>query len=366
MKEDVSLKSAMSLSIVDIVKQYGSFRALDSVSVDVAPGEFLTLLGPSGSGKTTLLMAIAGFVRPDSGHIHLTGQEITRLAPYRRGIGVMFQNYALFPHKTVAENIAYPLWLRRVPKDERNKRVKESLELVQLAEYGDRTIDALSGGQRQRVALARATVFKPRILLMDEPLSALDKRLREEMQVELRNLHRKLEMTTICVTHDQREALTMSDQIAIMEKGRIVQKGAPRDVYERPVNAFVANFIGESCLLPVDIQNGKTTFRQHPILLNDPPKLEGRHNLLVRPEKLRLLGQETPDDVNIFKGKVDDLVYEGESVVFQINIEDGHSLRIRMLLNEHAAQGFTIPEMGSTVQLGLHKKNSVLVPGNAG
>ena len=211
--------SALPIAIRNLTKRYGKVYALNAVDLDVHSGEFLTLLGPSGSGKTTLLMAIAGFNRPDSGSIKFGTDEVILTPPHKRDVGMVFQSYALFPHMNVADNIGFPLKLRGVGAAERDKRVEEALETVQLGGYGARNIDQLSGGQRQRVALARAFVFGPRILLMDEPLSALDKKLRERMQIELKHLHRKLGVTTVYVTHDQREALTMSDRIAVINDG---------------------------------------------------------------------------------------------------------------------------------------------------
>uniref|UniRef100_UPI002FCA56A5 ABC transporter ATP-binding protein n=1 Tax=Bosea sp. (in: a-proteobacteria) TaxID=1871050 RepID=UPI002FCA56A5 len=209
--------TALPIAIRRLSKAYGVVPVLDEIDLDVRPGEFLTLLGPSGSGKTTLLMAIAGFLRPDKGSIRFGEREVVRLAPHKREIGMVFQNYALFPHMDVARNVGFPLRLRRVAAAEIARRVEAALEMVQLGGFGGRRIDQLSGGQRQRVALARAIVFEPRIILMDEPLSALDKQLRERMQIELRQLHERLGTTTVYVTHDQREALTMSDRVAILD-----------------------------------------------------------------------------------------------------------------------------------------------------
>ncbi|WP_133123693.1 ABC transporter ATP-binding protein, partial [Methylobacterium frigidaeris] len=214
---------SIGVSIRNATRRYGAFTALDDVSLDVAPGEFLSLLGPSGSGKTTLLGILGGFTVPSSGSVHFGEADVTFVPPHKRGIGVVFQNYALFPHLSVAENVAFPLRARREPKGTWGRRVAEALAMVELAGYEDRAISQLSGGQRQRVALARAIVFRPRLILMDEPLSALDKQLRESMQIELRRLHRQLEATIIYVTHDQREALTMSDRIAILRGGRLAQ-----------------------------------------------------------------------------------------------------------------------------------------------
>ena len=220
--------AALPITVRQVTKTYGTVHALDHVDLDVRSGEFLTLLGPSGSGKTTLLMVLAGFTRPDHGSLKFGEREVIRLAPHKRDVGMVFQNYALFPHMSVAGNIAFPLKLRGVPRAEIGQRIERALDTVKLGGYGDRRIDQLSGGQRQRVALARAIVFEPRILLMDEPLSALDKQLREHMQIELRQLHDRLGMTTVYVTHDQREALTMSDRIAVINHGRIMQLDAPR------------------------------------------------------------------------------------------------------------------------------------------
>ncbi|MFC3058982.1 ABC transporter ATP-binding protein [Paenirhodobacter populi] len=244
--------TSLPISINRIRKVYGNYIALDDVSLEIRAGEFLTLLGPSGSGKTTLLMALAGFTRPDDGNLRIGERDVTRLAPNRRDIGIVFQNYALFPHMSVLANVEYPLRLRKIRKAEAHERAQAALSRVKLDGYGDRDIAALSGGQRQRVALARAIVFEPRVMLMDEPLSALDKNLREHMQFEIRKLHDDLGITTIYVTHDQREALTMSDRIAVMNAGRIQQIDTPDEIYHRPRTQFVAEFMGEANILPGD------------------------------------------------------------------------------------------------------------------
>src|SRR5580698_4772396 len=231
-------------------KRYDNVGAVRGVSLDIRSGEFLTLLGPSGSGKTTTLMMIAGFEVPSAGDIAIDGRSVVALPPHKRNIGMVFQNYALFPHLTVAENIGFPLKQRGVDRATRARKVAESLELVRLPGYQARTPRQLSGGQQQRVALARAIVFRPRLLLMDEPLGALDKQLRESLQLEMRRLHADLGITFIYVTHDQEEALTMSDRIAVMNEGRIAQVGTPEDLYDRPCDQFVASFIGESNFLP--------------------------------------------------------------------------------------------------------------------
>ncbi|MFT4039252.1 MAG: ABC transporter ATP-binding protein [Thermomicrobiales bacterium] len=242
-----------ALRLRGLRKQFGGVVAVDGVDLDVAPGEFLTLLGPSGSGKTTILKMIAGFEAPTGGAIELAGRDVSALSPAERGIGVVFQQYALFPHMTVGENIAYPLKLRKTPAAERAARVDEMLALVELAGYGARLPRELSGGQQQRVAVARALAFKPALLLMDEPLGALDRALRVGMQEEIRRIHRDSGATILYVTHDQEEALTMSDRVAIMREGRLRQVGPPRQLYERPADQFVATFFGECTLIPAEL-----------------------------------------------------------------------------------------------------------------
>lgn len=237
--------SSLPIAIAGVTKTYGAVTALSDVELSFKSGEFITLLGPSGSGKTTLLMVLAGFIRPDCGSVKFGDEEVILKAPHLRGVGMMFQNYALFPHMSVEANIAYPLKVRGENRDSIKAKVAEVLELVQLGDYGRRRISELSGGQRQRIALARAIVFKPKILLMDEPLSALDKNLRELMQLELRSMHDRLGMTTVLVTHDQREALTMSDRIAVLRDGKVVQVDTSEDLYAAPNSKFVAAFMGE-------------------------------------------------------------------------------------------------------------------------
>ena len=238
--------STGSLELRRVCKRYGEVAAVTDISLSVRPGEFLTLLGPSGSGKTTTLVMIAGLARPTSGAILLDGLPLDPLPPYRRELGVVFQNYALFPHMTVAKNVAFPLEMRRVPRTEVTERVAKVLTQVDLPDYGARFPRQLSGGQQQRVALARAMVFRPRILLMDEPLGALDRRTREQMQIEIMHLHRELKMTIVYVTHDQEEALMMSTRIAVFNQGKLEQIGEPTELYERPATRFVASFLGDS------------------------------------------------------------------------------------------------------------------------
>ncbi|MGH7082924.1 MAG: ABC transporter ATP-binding protein, partial [Acetobacteraceae bacterium] len=268
----------------DVDKSYdGRVLAVRNLNLSIARGEFLTLLGPSGSGKTTTLNMLAGFERPIRGSISLDGQPVDRLPPYERNIGMVFQNYALFPHMSVSENVAFPLDVRRVPKAERQARVYRALEMVRLAEYSARRPDQLSGGQQQRVALARALVFEPELVLMDEPLGALDRKLREHMQIELKQLHAMLGVTIVYVTHDQGEALTMSDRVAVFNHGSLVQLGAPDELYNAPNDVFVASFIGENNLI-AGVSEGTNGSRCR-------VRLEGGLPIVARPKNLDGVGR---------------------------------------------------------------------------
>jgi putative spermidine/putrescine transport system ATP-binding protein len=352
--------ASLPISIRGISKRYGGFTALDSVDLEIESGEFVTLLGPSGSGKTTLLMVLAGFIRPDSGTIAFGDRDVSLIPPHQRDVGMVFQNYALFPHMSVAGNIAYPLKLRGKSKDEIARRVKEALELVQLGDLGERRIDQLSGGQRQRVALARAIVFEPRILLMDEPLSALDKKLREQMQIEVRHLHQRLGMTTVYVTHDQREALTMSDRIAVIDRGRFRQIGKPRDIYERPESRFIAEFIGESQFLAIELHSGKAWHDGRPLLVECIPDNSPRSSfLVVRPEKLVVLGPGDHSSMNIFEGIVQEVVYQGETSIVYVTLSGGGELAFR---RPARSDDSTVAELGAPIRLGLSPADAVIVP----
>ena len=234
------------VSIAGLSKSFGEVKAVDNVSLEILDGEFLTLLGPSGSGKTTVLRMIAGFEKPDAGSIKLDGVEVGELPPYERAVNTVFQDYALFPHFTVRENIEYGLRIKKIPANQRHIASEQALAQVRLIGYGDRKPSQLSGGQRQRVALARALINKPKVLLLDEPLGALDLKLREQMQLELKEIQREVDITFIFVTHDQEEALTMSDKIAVFNEGKIVQVGSPREIYEKPANVFVSEFVGQT------------------------------------------------------------------------------------------------------------------------
>jgi len=357
-------RASVPIAVRNLSKTYGDVVALDGVGLDVAPGEFLTLLGPSGSGKTTLLMVLAGFIRPDRGSVRFGDDEVIRRPPHQRDVGMVFQNYALFPHMDVAANIAYPLKLRRVPTDERARRVEAALELVQLKGYGQRSIDALSGGQRQRVALARAIVFEPRVVLMDEPLSALDKQLRERMQIELRQLHERLGTTTVYVTHDQREALTMSDRIAVINGGRIVQLGHPREIYDRPATRFVAEFIGESSFLPVSRSDANLVCLDVPLRLANKPEPHANMVVMLRPERVRILvpdangASDAGEGLNVFDATVEQIVYQGESVLVQAVLSDGSRVGARAGAGDDSHAGL---RPGARVRLGLRAEDTVLV-----
>jgi putative spermidine/putrescine transport system ATP-binding protein len=291
-------ESARTLTLESVFKQYGPSLAVNDVSLTVEPGRFLTLLGPSGSGKTTLLMMIAGFVAPSGGEIRLGAVPIGHLPPERRNFGMVFQGYALFPHLTVAENVAFPLKVRRRPKAEIAEAVRLALDSVQLSALAGRMPRQLSGGQQQRAALARALVFKPHLLLLDEPLSALDKNLRADMQAELKHLHERIGLTFIYVTHDQQEALSMSDEIAILRDGRLVQQDAPRALYERPATRFVAGFLGRSNFLEgvvVSADEGGFVYRGGGHVLRhdgDAGAVGAAVLMTLRPEKIRVLGQD--------------------------------------------------------------------------
>lgn len=352
---------ASSIQIRGLSKYYGSSAALDDVSLDILPGQFVTLLGPSGSGKTTLLMSLAGFSKPDGGSIRIDSQEILGLEPNKRDIGVVFQNYALFPHLTVAGNVEYPLKLRRVAKAARREQVQRALDAVQMGGFGERRINELSGGQRQRVAVARAIVFEPKIILMDEPLSALDKKLREEMQIELKHLHQRLGGTIVYVTHDQKEALTLADRVVVMNKGRIVQEGGPREIYDSPNSRFVADFIGNSNFLPLygahkapvevcateAFRGEHLDSKRHPLLVLRPEKLE------IVPEGAREPGFFYTDAV------VEDVLFQGDLLIVFARLPGGDVIRVQRGTRRAALA--VIPEPREKVRLAVHEDDAVIV-----
>ncbi|MGI9408312.1 MAG: ABC transporter ATP-binding protein [Hyphomicrobiaceae bacterium] len=362
--ESLGQASALPIHIQGLTKQYDDLYALDSVNLDIRSGEFLTLLGPSGSGKTTLLMAIAGFNRPDAGSIRFGDREVILTPPHKRDVGMVFQSYALFPHMSVADNVAFPLKLRGVGAEERAVRVAEALETVQLSGLGERGIDQLSGGQRQRVALARAFVFGPRILLMDEPLSALDKKLRERMQIELKHLHRQLGVTTVYVTHDQREALTMSDRIAVINHGRLAQVDTPEVIYNHPANAFVADFIGESTMLPLTRDDrGRLVFKDCRITNDAVEDNADGWSLVIRPERLQVLNGEgvDPDQTVVFRSTVVESVFQGETAFALVALDDHTELSVRFGTGSQVTTNLLKP--GDKVSIGLNREDVIVVPG---
>jgi putative spermidine/putrescine transport system ATP-binding protein len=305
--------STIAVSLRGLSKRYGQVTAVDGIDLDIREGELLTLLGPSGSGKTTTLRMVAGFELPSEGTIHLGGVDVTTRPPFERDVNTVFQDYALFPHMSVAENVGYGLRVRKVPRAERRERVVAALAQVRLDDFGDRRPSQLSGGQRQRVALARALVNRPRVLLLDEPLGALDRQLRQEMQVELKAIQAAVGITFVVVTHDQEEALTMSDRIAVLRDGRIEQVGAPAEVYERPANPFVAGFVGTSNVLA-----GRAAAE----LVGEPG------TFTVRPEKIHVLdaGAETPPGHCQAAGTVRDVAYAGPVTRLTVGLEVGGEL----------------------------------------
>ena len=304
-------ESAVRLS--GLVKRYGDVTAVAGVDLEIADGEFFSMLGPSGSGKTTTLRMIAGFETPTEGTVVLGGRDVTKLAPFERDVNTVFQDYALFPHMTVGDNVAYGLVVRKVPKAERQKRVGDMLDLIRLAGYEKRKPGQLSGGQRQRVALARALVNRPRLLLLDEPLGALDLKLREEMQIELKAIQAEVGITFIYVTHDQEEALTMSDRIAVFNAGRIEQIGAPAEMYERPATRFVAGFVGTSNLISGDVAQAI---------------IGRRGTFTVRPEKIHLGEPDAPSggDEYAAPGRIRSVVYLGSDTRYHVALDAGTEL----------------------------------------
>jgi spermidine/putrescine ABC transporter ATP-binding subunit len=305
------------VDIQHVSKRYGTFAALENVTITFNDGEFFGLLGPSGSGKTTLLRSIAGFVIPDEGTISFDGEQVEAVPVHRRAIGMVFQSYALFPHLTIAENIGFGLDVRSVAREDINKRVVEMLALVRLSGLEGRYPKQLSGGQQQRVALARALITRPKVLLLDEPLGALDRRLRQEMQVELKDIQRETGVTAIFVTHDQEEALTLSDRIAIIDQGRLVQVDAPQTVYERPANIFAANFLGDANVFHGTPVNGGLRLADGTVIETLRPSTGAA---IVRPEKLRVEAGDRKAAGNSLAGEVTQAIYSGASVTYRIRV----------------------------------------------
>jgi putative spermidine/putrescine transport system ATP-binding protein len=331
------LDTPADIRLRGLEKRYGGLAAVDGIDLDVLRGEFFTLLGPSGSGKTTTLRMIAGFERPDRGTIELGGTDVSDRPPFERDVNTVFQDYALFPHLSVADNVAYGLRVRKVPKAERMRRTDEALEMVRLPGLGGRRPAQLSGGQRQRVALARAIINRPQVLLLDEPLGALDLKLRQEMQVELKRIQQDVGITFVYVTHDQEEALTMSDRLAVFNQGRIEQVGAPAEVYERPGSEFIAGFVGVSNLLERD----------------------GRR-FTIRPEKIRLL-EGAQDGLHTEPGVVRDVAYVGMVTRYLVGLERGGELQV-VVQNLETSSSDALEQQGRRVTVGWSEAHTYAIP----
>jgi putative spermidine/putrescine transport system ATP-binding protein len=356
----------LMIELRSVSKAYGDVRALDDVSLEIRDGEFFTLLGPSGSGKTTVLRVIAGLVEPDSGDVLIGGVSMRGIPPFERELAVVFQSLALFPHMTVAENIAFSLRMRRQPKAVISQAVREVLELVQLPDIGARNIGELSGGQRQRVALARSLVYKPRLLLLDEPLSALDRRLREDMQLELAHLHRELGVTIVNVTHDQHEALFVSERVAVMDHGKVVQIGGGREIYDRPASSFVAAFLGDPVLLPGEVvSDGEShVFATRGLQLSVEQGSEsGPARLLLRPERLRLLaGDDDGDHLdNVVPGTVVFAAFDGTGIFAQVEVDAGFTVSVHTTMRDLLEVA-----IGDRVQVAWNASEAPVIPEDDG
>jgi putative spermidine/putrescine transport system ATP-binding protein len=357
------------ISLRRITKRYEQTDVIPALDLDIAPGELVTLLGPSGSGKTTTLMMIAGFTEPTSGEILIDGRAVTQTPPYRRGIGVVFQQYALFPHMTVAENVAFPLKMRGLSRKETKIKVQSSLDLVELGRLGHRYPAELSGGQQQRVALARAVVFDPPVLLLDEPLGALDKKLREMLQLEIKALHVNLGLTMLYVTHDQAEALAISDRVAVMNRGRVEQIGTPAELYERPASRFVADFVGEASVVSGRVERSGAgrvwlvTSDGDSLSVSAPAQPTGACvDLVIRPERV-LIGADAVTTENRLMGEVIDSSYVGDAKKYRIALHSGEVITAR-IPNRRDAQNFL--SLNSSVAVGWHPDDAMLFPSLAG
>jgi putative spermidine/putrescine transport system ATP-binding protein/spermidine/putrescine transport system ATP-binding protein len=361
--------SMSAVTLTDIVKRFGGFTAVHRMSLEIADGGFVTLLGPSGCGKTTTLRMVAGLLDPTEGEIAIKGKRVNDVPIHKRNLGIVFQNYALFPHKTVAANVGFGLRYRDLPKADAEKRVAEALELVQLPHVGDRYPKELSGGQQQRIALARALVIEPDVLLLDEPLSALDANLREDMRVELKRIQDRVNVTTIFVTHDQSEALAMSDQIVVMSAGRVEQVGPPAEVYDTPASEFVARFLGASNILPATVEGrskGELAldapgFGRLAIPAEKAPHVGGasKAKLVIRAEKLVLTRPgAVPDGCASVDGTVETVDYQGQAVRYFVRVGDTQFQAINMI-DERPFQE------GEAVALALRPRDCAALPEGA-
>lgn len=351
-----------NVKIKGIFKSYKDVKVLKNVGLEIEKGDFLTILGPSGAGKTTLLKMIAGFEEPDTGSVVVNGEDILKKPVHKRNIGMLFQNYALFPHMTVRENIAYPLKIRRVEKSEIKEKVNEMLSYIQMEDYGERYPRELSGGQQQRVALGRAIVFNPDVLLLDEPLGALDKQLRKQMQIEIKRIHEERGLTTISVTHDQEEALTMSTKVCIMREGKIAQIDTPEEIYTYPKSRFVASFIGEANVLETEIIKKEENKRVIELFGQRVSVHQGAFFLpegddavaIIRPEKIRIVDDDY-EGVKI-KGIAKDIIYVGDILRIQLETKEGFLLQLKL---------FTLAELeikrNQKITVGFSSKDVVLL-----
>jgi spermidine/putrescine transport system ATP-binding protein len=364
--EETESMSQIDIEVRDVTKRFGDVVAVDNVSFNIEKGEFFALLGPSGCGKTTILRMIAGFETPTEGDIFIGGKVMTRVPAFRRPTNLVFQQLSLFPHMSVFKNIAFGLEMKRTSKEKIKKAVFEVLELVELDGFAERRINQLSGGQQQRVAIARALVNHPTVLLLDEPLGALDLKLRNQMQLELKRIQREVGTTFIYVTHDQGEALTMSNRIAVMNDGVIEQIGESDDIYEHPQTVFVANFIGETNLIEgrvssVDEIKAVITSKDLPISVGVQEGLNQGHNafISVRPEKIRI-GEQLSDLDNIYSGIVEEAIYHGESTLYTISIENRHRLAVKV---QNADIKGSYPP-GTQLQVGWKIENGIVITEN--
>ena len=339
------------LDIQGLAKRYGEFYAVREVSLGIRDGEFLVLLGPSGCGKTTTLRMVAGFIEPTQGHVKLGGADVTLLPPWKRNAGMVFQSYALFPHMTVAENVAFGLEMRKLPKADIAKRVEEALSLVRLSGYGARLPRQLSGGQQQRVALARALAIRPDVLLLDEPLSNLDAKLRQEVRVEIRELQKQLGLTTVMVTHDQEEALTMADRLVVMNEGSVRQVGSQRDLYERPADRFVAGFVGRTTFLDGQIEAPGRFRTDGGLSIACVDGTAGRASLSLRPERLEIAAARQAGLDNSLPGTVEFVSYLGALIDIHVRL----SPKDRLVVQVANRNGDYAPEVGQSVFVGWHK-----------
>ncbi|WEK04926.1 MAG: ABC transporter ATP-binding protein [Candidatus Devosia phytovorans] len=370
-KGEQKLKAQVAVSVQNVNMTFDGFHAVDSASFELKQGRFLTILGPSGSGKTTLLRMIAGFQKPTAGEIFINGAPVGAAPPHKRSIGMVFQKLALFPHMTAAENVAFPLKMRRFDATTIPERVKRYLDLVQLGPYADRRVHQLSGGQQQRVAIARALVFEPDLLLLDEPLAALDRKLREEMQLEFRRIQRELGVTTINVTHDQREALVVSDDVVVMDKGRIQQMASPTETYRTPANAFVAGFIGVTNFLngkvtsvngsEITFAAGERDFIGHWGAVAGAPTTSATVVGALRAEQVRMAA--TADELagcrTVLSAKVSDAIFEGERTVYEVTVGmDGNIVRVF----DHDPAAHKQFGLGEAVSIGWNPQDVLIYP----